>query len=222
MVRESGCSWRFEDEARASGFLIIVGVDEVGRGALCGPVVAGAVVLDPAFATDGIDDSKRLTRRQRERLADRIREGSRAWAIGQSEPWEIDRINILKATHQAMRRAIDALSVVPDVILVDGSAVASGMPVPQKAIVKGDAQCYSIAAASIIAKVARDAMMRELDERCPGYGLATNMGYGSRDHLAALHRLGPSEIHRRSFAGTQQWLVFGEPADPSAPRRGLE
>jgi ribonuclease HII len=204
------CSWRFEEEGWATGCQAIVGVDEVGRGALCGPVVAGAVVLERGFLTDGIDDSKRLTRRQRERLAVRIEQGARAWAIGQAEAWEIDRINILRATHLAMRRALEALGVIPDLLLVDGAASLEGAVVPQRAIVKGDAQSFSIAAASILAKVARDGIMRAWDERCPGYGLAGNMGYGSRDHMEALARLGPSEIHRRSFAGTQPWLDFGE------------
>jgi ribonuclease HII len=203
------CSWRYEEEAWTAGCGIVVGIDEVGRGALCGPVVAGAVILDRSFPTDGIDDSKRLTRRQRERLAVRIRKEARAWALGQCEAWEIDRINILRATHQAMQRALEALGVNPELALVDGTAV-QGLGVTQRAIVKGDALSFSIAAASIVAKVARDGIMRDWDVRCPGYGLAENMGYGSREHLDALARLGPSEIHRRSFAGTQPWLDFGE------------
>jgi ribonuclease HII len=204
------CSWRFEDEATAAGRQAVAGVDEVGRGALCGPVVAGAVVLDRSFPTEGIDDSKRLTRRQRERLALRIQQGARVWAVGQVEAWEIDRINILRATHLAMRRALEALGVTADLLLVDGGSALEGVDVAQRTIVKGDAQSVSIAAASSVAKVARDGIMRVLDERFPGYGLAENMGYGSRDHLEALARRGPSEIHRRSFAGTQPWLDFGE------------
>jgi ribonuclease HII len=199
------CSWRFEEEARAAGFQSVAGVDEVGRGALCGPVVAGAVVLEIDFATDGIDDSKRLTRRQRERLAERIRSGARACAIGLAEPWEVDRHNILRATHLAMRRALDALGVRPDHVLVDGFAI-DGVVAKQRAVVKGDALSFSIAAASIVAKVSRDSIMLDWDQRCPGYGLSRNMGYGSREHLEALQRLGPSEIHRRSFTGTQPWL----------------
>ena len=199
------CSWRLEEEARAAGFRSVAGVDEVGRGALCGPVVACAVVLDPGFAADGVDDSKRLTRRQRERLAEHIRAGARACAVGMAEPWEIDRHNILRATHLAMRRALEALSAAPDHVLVDGSRI-SDVQIPQRAVVKGDAISFSIAAASIVAKVSRDGIMLDLDRRCPGYGLARNMGYGSREHLEALHKLGPSEIHRRSFTGTQPWL----------------
>lgn len=199
------CSWRFEDEEAAEGRVVAAGLDEVGRGALCGPVVACAVILGRDFDTSGLDDSKRLTRRQREVLAERVREGARAWALGEAGPEEIDRVNILRATHLAMGRAVDALGLTPDVILVDGLPV-QGLRLRQRAIVKGDALSVSIAAASIVAKVARDAAMREWDERCPGYGLARNMGYGSADHREALHRLGPSRIHRRSFQGTQPWL----------------
>lgn len=222
------CSWRYEQEGWDAGRRTVVGVDEVGRGALCGPVVAAAVVLEPDFDASGIDDSKRLTRRRREALSARIREGARAWALGQCEAWEIDRVNILRATHLAMRRAISGLAVTADLVLVDGFTI-DGLVVSQRAIVKGDAQSYSIASASIVAKVARDAIMRDWDERCPGYGLAGNMGYGSRGHLEALARLGPSEIHRRSFAGTQPWLDFDDatPLGGSAetrkdPKGGLE
>ncbi len=189
------------------GYALVAGVDEVGRGALCGPVVAGAVILDPAFDPSGIDDSKRLTARQRETQAARIREEATAWAIGFADVDEIDRLNILRATHLAMRRAVDGLGSRPDMLLVDGGE-APGLGVPHKAIVKGDALSVSIAAASIVAKVARDGIMRECDQRHPGYGLARNMGYASEDHREALRRLGPSSIHRRTFhgAGAQAWL----------------
>jgi ribonuclease HII len=203
--QELRCSWSFEEEARAEGRRRVAGCDEVGRGALCGPVVAGAVILGDAFDPDGLDDSKRLTERQRESLAERIRATARAWALGCVEPREIDRINILRATHLAMRRAVEALSEPPDLLLVDALSVP-GLSLVQRAIVKGDARSYSIAAASVVAKVARDAMMRVCDERYPGYGLARNMGYASEDHREAIRRMGPSEIHRRSFHGTQRWL----------------
>jgi ribonuclease HII len=202
---ELRCSWRFEEEAWGQGFRTVAGVDEVGRGALCGPVVVGVVILAAGTDWTGIDDSKRLTRRQRESFSERIRAEARGWAIGVAESSEIDRLNILEATYLAMRRAVETLSLVPEYVLVDGSMMPH-LKVPGRAIVKGDAQSVSIAAGSIIAKVARDGMMREWDERCPGYGLARNMGYGSRDHCDALHRLGPSPIHRRSFQGTQPWL----------------
>jgi ribonuclease HII len=199
------CTGRVEKEARAEGYQRVAGVDEVGRGALCGPVVAGAVILGEGFDSHGIDDSKRLTRLQREALAERIRSGARAWALGLAEAWEIDRLNVLRATHLAMRRAVAGLDVAPELLLVD-ALVIPGLDLPQRPIVKGDAISISIAAASIVAKVARDAMMREWDLRHPGYGLGHNMGYASEDHRVALRRLGPCEIHRRSFAGTEPWL----------------
>jgi len=199
------CTSRFEDEAKAEGCRCVAGIDEVGRGALCGPVVAGAVVLGDGFETHGLDDSKRLTALQREGLADRIRAGSASWALGVATPAEIDRYNILQATFLAMRRALQGLALLPDLVLVDAFEVP-GVALRQRAIVKGDALSVSIAAASIVAKVARDAMMLECDQRHPGYGLAHNMGYASEDHRTALRRMGPSAIHRRSFAGTQRWL----------------
>jgi ribonuclease HII len=199
------CGRRYEDEALRAGHLAVAGVDEVGRGALCGPVVAAAVVLDPDIDATGLDDSKRLTSRQRETLADRVRAGARAWATGLAGPDEIDRLNILQATLLAMRRAVSGLLPCPDALLVD-ALVIPGVAVPQRAIVKGDALSVSIAAASVVAKVTRDAVMRELDREYPGYGLARNMGYASEDHRNALRRRGPSAIHRRSFQGTQRWL----------------
>jgi ribonuclease HII len=203
---ELSCSLRFEEEARAAGHDVIAGIDEVGRGALCGPVVAAAVVLGARFPADGLDDSKRLTARQREALAARIREQAQACAIGIADHAEIDRINILQATLLAMRRAVEALPLAPDLLLVDALRVP-GLAVEQLPIVKGDAQSASIAAASIVAKVTRDALMLELDAAHPGYGLAHNMGYGSEGHRSALRRLGPSSIHRRSFGDvTQGWL----------------
>ena len=202
---ELRCTHRFEDEARARGHAVVAGLDEVGRGALCGPVVAGAVVLGDGFDTTGLDDSKRLTALQRERLAERVREKARAFSTGMADPREIDRLDILRATYLAMQRAVQGLGVAADLILVDALTVP-GVPVPQQPIVKGDALSVSIAAASILAKVLRDEMMRDLDRRYPEYGLAHNMGYASDDHRQALRRLGPSEIHRRSFHGTQRWL----------------
>jgi ribonuclease HII len=200
------CTLRLERRAAREGFACVAGLDEVGRGALCGPVVACAVVLDQRFDGRGVDDSKRLTALQRERLADRIRASARALFVAAASPEEIDRLNILRATHLAMRRALEGLGLPPDLVLVDGLPVPS-LRVEQRAIVKGDAISVSIAAASIVAKVTRDAMMREWDERLPGYGLGHNMGYASEDHRDALRRLGPSPIHRRSFSGMlQRWL----------------
>jgi len=201
------CGTRFEDEARAAGHAVVAGVDEVGRGALCGPVVAAAVVLGDGFDVLGLDDSKRLTRRRREALDARIRAHARGFGVGLAEPDEIDRVNILRATLLAMRRAVLSLPEGPDLLLVDALTIP-GLEMEQRPIVKGDALSVSIAAASIVAKVARDALMRELDGRHPGYGLAHNMGYGSEGHLEALRRLGPAPIHRRSFQGTTQAWLF--------------
>ncbi len=199
------CGTRFEDEARRRGRAAVAGVDEVGRGALCGPVVAAAVVRGEGFDTQGLDDSKRLTARQRERQAERIRANARACAIGVASPAEIDAINILRATLVAMRRAVQALPLRPDLVLVDALTIP-GLEIEQLPIVKGDALSVSIAAASIVAKVTRDALMIELDSRHPGYGLARNMGYACEHHREALRRMGPTSIHRRSFNGTQPWL----------------
>jgi ribonuclease HII len=202
---ELHCTRALEDQAHADGYAVVAGMDEVGRGALCGPVVACVVVLGDGFDSTGVDDSKRLTAKQREELSARVREKATAFSVGVADPREIDRLNILRATHLAMVRAVQGLGIGLDVILVDALTVP-GVATPQRPIVKGDALSVSIAAASIVAKVMRDEMMRECDRRYPGYGLAHNMGYASDDHRQALRRLGPSEIHRRSFHGTQRWL----------------
>jgi ribonuclease HII len=202
---ELHCTWHFEEEARAAGHATVGGMDEVGRGALCGPVVACVVVLGEGFDSTGLDDSKRLTQKQRECLCARVQEKAQAFSVGVADPREIDRLNILRATFLAMRRAVEGLLAPADLLLVDALTVPD-VAVKQKAIVKGDALSVSIAAASVVAKVTRDAMMRELDQRYPGYGLAHNMGYASEDHRDAVRRMGPSEIHRRSFHGTQRWL----------------
>ena len=202
------CCARFEEEAHQEGYAMVAGVDEVGCGALCGPVVAGAAILGADFDTEGLDDSKRLTAQKREQLAVRIKTHARAWALGVAEVEEIDRLNILRAAHLAMRRAIAGLQVRPDLVLVDGARSVLDLGTPQRAIVKGDARSVSIAAGSIVAKVARDGIMRECDLRFPGYGLARNVGYASEGHRDALRRLGPSAIHRRSFAGMNQASLF--------------
>jgi len=201
------CSMRYEEQALATGHAVVAGVDEVGRGALCGPVVAAAVVLGRGFVWGGLDDSKRLTARQRVALDTRIREHAAGFGIGIADHREIDRVNILRATILAMKRAVLALPVKPDLLLIDALTVP-GLAVEQLPIVKGDAQSASIAAASIVAKVLRDALMSALDREHPGYDLARNMGYGSEEHRVALRRLGPSPIHRRSFNGTTQGWLF--------------
>ena len=192
--------WRYEQAARAAGHMVIAGIDEVGRGPLAGPVVAACIVLPEGFDLTGINDSKKLTERQRERADERIRRDALALALGVVGPDEIDRINILRATHQAMRLAFLALSPVPDYVLIDGLPVRD-FPCPmQQAIIKGDSHSASIAAASIVAKVARDNLMRQYDAVYPEYGFAGHKGYGAATHLAALRQHGPCPIHRRSFA----------------------
>ncbi len=192
--------WRHENAARQAGFLRIAGVDEVGRGALAGPVVAACVVLPPDFDLAGIDDSKKLTERQRERAEARIRAEAAAIGIGSVEPELIDRINILQATHEAMRLAYAQIVPCPDFVLIDGLPVRSFPCADTLALVQGDSQSASIAAASVVAKVARDRLMRAYDLVYPEYGFAGHKGYGSAKHLAALAQHGPCPIHRRSFS----------------------
>lgn len=186
--------------AEAEGASRVAGVDEVGVGPLAGPVVAAAVVLPAKVDLPGLDDSKKVPRKRREWLAGRIREQARAWAIGEVPPGEIDRINILQASLEAMRRAVVALDsgCRPDHVFVDARRIP-GIDVPQTAVVHGDSRDASIAAASILAKVYRDASMRELERQHPGYGLGKNMGYPTPDHIQALRENGPSPVHRRSF-----------------------
>ncbi len=180
--------------------MIVCGLDEVGRGPLAGPVVAAAVVLDPARPIDGLADSKTLTPARREALAAEIRAHALAWALGRAEVEEIDRINILQASLAAMRRAVEALPIEVDHALVDGNRIPDGLPCSAEAIVGGDGREPAIAAASIIAKVSRDQEMVALDRRYPGYGFASHKGYPTRAHLEALRTLGACPIHRRSFA----------------------
>lgn len=181
------------------GLRLVAGVDEVGRGPLAGPVVAAAVILDPARPIDGLADSKKLSEAKREMLVPLIQARALAWALGRAEVEEIDALNILQASLLAMRRAVLALPVAPEFALIDGNRCPD-LPCPAEAIVKGDSRVAAIGAASIIAKVARDREMVELDALYPGYGLAGHKGYPSPAHLAALERLGVTPIHRRSFA----------------------
>jgi ribonuclease HII len=177
----------------------LAGVDEVGRGPLAGPVVAAAVILDTDSDLPGLRDSKKLTARRRLALDELIREHARAWAIGLAEVDEIDRLNIRAATLLAMQRAVDKLAPPPRAVVVDGRDVPT-LRYPASAVVGGDDTVAAIAAASVIAKVHRDRLMRALHERYPGYGLDRNMGYPSAFHREQLQRLGPSPAHRRSFA----------------------
>ncbi len=188
-----------ENRALARGAGPVAGVDEAGRGPLAGPVVAAAVILDPARLPEGLDDSKRLGPARCAALAPAIR-AQAVWAIGQASAAEIDALNILRASHLAMVRALAALPLAPGFALIDGHLIPAGLPCPAEAVVGGDGRSLSIAAASILAKAARDAIMAGLDRDHPGYGWAANAGYPTPAHKAALARLGPSPQHRLSFA----------------------
>lgn len=179
--------------------ILLCGVDEAGRGPLCGPVVTAAVILDPENPIVGLADSKKLSEKRRERLAIEIKEKALAWCIAEASVDEIDRLNILHATMLAMQRAVAGLSRVPDKVLVDGNRCPR-FDMPCEAIVKGDSLVQEISAASILAKTARDAMLLELDKRYPQYGLAGHKGYPTPAHLAALRAHGACEIYRKSFA----------------------
>lgn len=185
-------------EKKYSDYTYICGVDEVGRGPLAGPVVAGAVILPKDCRILYINDSKKLSAKKREELSREIHEQAIAIGIGLSTQERIDEINILQATYEAMRKAIDSLSVTPSLLLNDAVTIPK-VNIPQVAIVKGDARSISIGAASIVAKVYRDKMMEEYDSMYPGYSFASNKGYGSKEHIEALRSLGPCPLHRRSF-----------------------
>lgn len=179
-------------------YQFVAGVDEVGRGPLAGPVVTAAVILDPDNPVAGLADSKKLSEKRREEIAEEIKEKALAWAIGRAEVDEIDKINILQATMQAMSRAVQYLSISPDFVLVDGNRCPD-FSCPSEAVIKGDEYVEEISAASILAKVARDTEMIAMDEKYPGYGLAKHKGYPTKTHIQALSELGITPIHRRSF-----------------------
>jgi len=203
----------FEDQARSDGYRFIAGLDEVGRGCLAGPVVAAACILDPERAVpDGLNDSKKLTALQRERIAEELRKSAVAFAVGVVDADEIDVINILEATRKAMSLAIAALPSAADFLLIDALQLRD-VRTPQKAIIKGDAISYSIAAASVIAKTYRDDLMRHYDVDYPQYGFAGHKGYGAASHLLALRCHGPCPLHRKTFRGVLQ--------DTSAPPQGF-
>jgi ribonuclease HII len=191
------CEATLERELRARGFHAVAGVDEVGRGALFGPVFAGAVILSEDRPVRGLNDSKLLEPERREVLAERIRERAVAWAVAAVDSATIDHINIYQASRMAMRMAVRRLDPAPDFLLID--AVPLDYALPQKPLIKGDMRCHAIAAASIIAKVARDACMRVWDEVFPAYGLASHKGYSTPEHYRALEEHGPTPLHRLSF-----------------------
>jgi ribonuclease HII len=208
---------RYEWALWDKGVLQVAGVDEAGMSPLAGPVSAGAVVFAPGARIPGVDDSKKLCAGERERLASEIKRTAIAWAVGFAEVAEIDTINIYWASQLAMKRAVAGLSVRPDHVLIDGRRVRD-MDVAQQAIIRGDAKSLTIAAASILAKTARDAHMRKLDAEHPGYGFAKHKGYGVPEHLAALKMLGACKVHRTSFGPVRS--VLGLP--PLPPWKGSE
>jgi ribonuclease HII len=190
-----------EEQARSEGFCHIAGVDEVGRGCLAGPVVAAACILDPKRPVPaGLNDSKKLSKSRRKEIASELRRSALAYAVAEIHAEEIDNINILEATKKAMLLALNSLQPSADYILVDALRL-KGLDIPQRSIIKGDSISYSIAAASVIAKTHRDALMAGYDKQYPQYGFANHKGYGSAEHLAALRQFGPCPIHRLSFKG---------------------
>jgi len=199
-----------ENALRRAGFRYVAGVDEVGRGCLAGPVVAAAVILDPGCHIAGVCDSKLVQAPERERLFSRIVRHAVAWAVAAAEPDEIDRINIHQASLAAMRRAILALTPLPDMVLVDAFKVPE-LPMEQRGVPHGDRRCSAIAAASIVAKVTRDRQMQALHERDPRYGFDRHKGYATADHLNAVVRFGYSDAHRQSFQPTS----LGDDISPS-------
>lgn len=188
-----------ERELRAENYLYIAGIDEAGRGPLAGPVYAAAVILDPDTEILGLNDSKKLSEKKRESLALEIKEKALAWSVYACDADVIDEINILEATKQAMSGAVRHLAPPPDFLLIDAVKLPDFPEDRQKSLIKGDAVCNAVAAASVLAKTARDAEMRELDKRYPGYGFARHKGYGTKAHYEALDKLGPCPVHRRSF-----------------------
>jgi ribonuclease HII len=187
-----------ENAVRRLGFARVAGVDEVGRGSLAGPLVVAAVILDPDHAIFGLRDSKLLSAPARGRLHDEILRRASAWTLTVAEPFEIDRLNVHKATLKAMRSAVTTLVPLPDFVLVDGFRIPDLM-IPQRPVIQGDRRCAAIAAASIIAKVTRDRHMTDLHEQDPRYGFDQHKGYGTKAHLSAMKKFGYSRVHRQSF-----------------------
>ena len=190
--------YTIENQLHEEGFSVVCGIDEAGRGPLCGPVFAAACILPDGLVLEGLNDSKKLTPKKRDKLFDLICENAIAYCIASASVEEIDELNILEADLLAMRRAIDGLSVKADFALIDGN-IARGFQIPARAVIGGDAKSPSIAAASILAKVARDRDCIELDAKYPQYGIAKHKGYGTKQHMDALRTYGPSPIHRKPF-----------------------
>lgn len=188
-----------EEKLHLDGVELIAGIDEAGRGPLAGPVVVGIAIMPKDSMIEGVNDSKKVSEKKREKLYDQITQEAIAWNVGMADQNEIDEINILNATKLALTRAIEGLKVKPDLILVDALTNIDTKGIPYKSIIKGDAKEYSIAAASILAKVTRDRMMREYDEIYPPYGFSGHKGYGTAKHIAAIKEYGPCILHRKTF-----------------------
>lgn len=188
-----------EEKLHSNGVKLIAGIDEAGRGPLAGPVVVGIAIMPENSMIEGVNDSKKVSEKKRKKLYDLITQEAIAWNVGIADQNEIDEINILNATKLALTRAIDGLKIKPDLILVDALTNINTLGIPYKSIIKGDAKEYSIAAASILAKVTRDRMMREYDEIYPQYGFSGHKGYGTAKHIAAIKEYGPCILHRKSF-----------------------
>ena len=188
-----------EEKLHSNGVKLIAGIDEAGRGPLAGPVVVGIAIMPEDSMIEGVNDSKKISEKKREKLYDLITQEAIAWNVGIADQNEIDEINILNATKLALTRAIEGLKIKPDLILVDALTNINTLGIPYKSIIKGDAKEYSIAAASILAKVTRDRMMREYDEIYPQYGFSGHKGYGTAKHIAAIKEYGPCILHRKSF-----------------------
>jgi len=212
LVRNIRCEAALEQELRSRGFQSVAGADEVGRGALFGPVFAAAVILSPDRPVRGLNDSKVLEPERREVLAERIRERAVAWAVAAIDAATIDHVNIYQASRMAMRMAVMRLAPMPDFVLID--AVPLDLPMPQRPLIDGDARCHAIAAASIVAKVHRDECMRVWDKIFPDYGLASHKGYATPEHLQAIRKYGLTPLHRLSFEPVRGYSLFPVAHDP--------
>lgn len=216
MPKPPVCGWKLENAARKAGFLRIAGVDEVGRGPMFGPVVAAAVILAPRCKLEGLNDSKKVNEKRRMQLDTEIRANAVAWAIAAVDVETIDRINIRNASLLAMKRAVEQLALTPDYLLIDGVDTID-FPCPQQSCIQGDATSFSIAAASILAKVYRDRLIVELDAQYPGYGLASHKGYCSAAHMEALAKLGPTPLHRKNWSPVAQHSLPFEMLEAAEP-----
>ena len=205
--------YSLETSALSLGARVIAGVDEVGRGPLAGPVTAAAVILDASRIPNGLNDSKKLTAKRREALSEEL-EAVAHISVAHASVEEIDSLNILRASHLAMERAVEGLPVTPDYLLIDGNLIPRGLSIPSEAVVRGDARSVSIAAASIVAKLCRDRIMWDLAQHYPGYGWETNMGYPSKSHRLALENLGVTPHHRRSFKPVHNILYQDKTVSP--------